>query len=271
MTLSMDSFSISTPQHTVGAATRGSGLFPISDSLFPPCQNPTGINLTSTLDALGNRLVLQDNYGVTSYTWDVQSRLVGILNPYNEATTMQWDALDREYHRVLANGCTASHTWDVAGRETLLENRNAAAVGLSIFTNTYSAVDNRLTVAELDGTLVTYGYDATSQLISEARSGANAYNISYVYDGNKNRLTEYSSGAATQYLYNAANEQILITPPTGAPTTQTFDAVGNLILQNTGGALTTQTWDGENRLTLRRRWTPPQQKRQRHAHRLHSG
>ena len=34
----------------------------------------------------------------------------------------------------------------------------------------------------------------------------------------------------------------------GAPTTQTFDPVGNLTIQNTGGALTTQTLSPENRL-----------------------
>ena len=92
----------------------------------------------------------------------------------------------------------------------------------------------RQSIHELDGTLVTFGYDAASQLILEQRSGAEAYNISYTYDPNKSRLTQSSSGAVTEYQYNAANEQILITPPTGAPTTQTFDAVGNLTLQNAG-------------------------------------
>ncbi len=94
-------------------------------------QNPTGINLTVTLDPVGNRLVLQDNYGVTTYTRDIQSRLTGILNPYNEQTTMQWDCLDRESHRVLANGGIISHTFDPAGRETLIQNRSAAGVSSS--------------------------------------------------------------------------------------------------------------------------------------------
>jgi len=71
-------------------------------------QNPTGINLTNTLDPLGNRLVLADPWGVTSYTWDAQSRLIGILNPLNEQTTIQWDPLNRESHRVLANGMAVS-------------------------------------------------------------------------------------------------------------------------------------------------------------------
>ena len=70
---------------------------------------------------------------------------------------MSYDPLDREQHRVLANGGTISHTWDPAGRETLIENRNAAGVGQFIATNSYSPTDNRLTVIELNNALTTYG------------------------------------------------------------------------------------------------------------------
>jgi YD repeat-containing protein len=65
-----------------------------------------------------------------------------------------------------------------------------------------------------------------------------------------NRLTKNDSGSVTNYSYNAANEQTLLTPPSGAPTTSTYDGSGNLTLENAGGALTTYTWDGENRLLL---------------------
>ena len=211
-------------------------------------QNPTGINLTNSLDPLGNRLVLQDNYGATTYTWDSQSRLLSIWNPLNERTTMSYDPLDREQHRILANGGTISHTWDAAGREILIENRNAAGVGQFIATNTYSPVDARLTVVELNNALTTYGYDASKQIISEARSGTYPYNTSYVYDPNGNRVQQYDSGALTQFTLNAANQLLVITPSSGPPTTQTFGAVGNMIGANTGGALTTQTWSGENRM-----------------------
>src|SRR5207245_1805264 len=84
--------------------------------------NPTGIILTSSLDGMGNRLTLQDIVGITSYSWDQQNRLQGMVNPYSERTTIQWDALDREMHKVLANGMAISHTYDPAGRELLLAN-----------------------------------------------------------------------------------------------------------------------------------------------------
>jgi RHS repeat-associated protein len=211
-------------------------------------QNPTGINLTYAFDAIDNRVTMQDIGGTTSYVYDAQSRNTVIVNPLNERTSIQYDGLDREYRRVLANGGSISHTWDAAGRETLIQNISAAGVAQAVFTNTYSATNNRLTVQELDGTRVTFGYDGASQLTLEQRNGAQAYNIGYSYDGNGNRLTQSNSGAVTAYQYNAANAQVLITPPTGAPTTQTFDPVGNLTIQNTGGALTTQTWSPENRM-----------------------
>src|SRR5580700_1759112 len=218
------------------------------DSRKISTQNPTGINLTSTLDPVGNRLVLQDNFGTTSYTWDTQSRLTGILNPLNEQTTIQWDPLSREQHRVLANGGAISHTFDAAGRETLLENRNAAGVGQAIFTNSYDPLSNRLSVIELDNTRVSFSYDQTSQLVTEARSGTYAYNRSYVWDGLGNRVQQYDSGVLTQRTFSAANEMLLIVPASGPPTTQVFDANGNLLTATTGSAISTNTWSAENRL-----------------------
>ena len=64
-----------------------------------------------------------------------------------------------------------------------------------------------------------------------------------------NRIEQYDSGVLTQNTFNAANELLVVTPPSGAATTNTFDANGNLTVANTGGAITTNTWDSEHRLT----------------------
>ncbi len=211
-------------------------------------QFPTGISLTNTFDGANNRLTQADPWGVTSNTYDLQIRLTGIVNPLNERTTILWDALNREQTKTLANGMVVNHLYDANGNELVLSNVNAVGAAIAVFTNTYSATNNRTTVLELDGTRVTFGYDATSQLTLEQRSGAQAYDIQYAYDPNGNRLTQTSSGAITNYKYNAANAQVLITPPTGAPTTQLFDPNGNLQTSITGSAATTNTWDAENRL-----------------------
>ena len=95
---------------------------------------------------------------------------------------------------------------------------------------------------------MTFAYDASYQLVNEQRDKTNAYNTSYTYDPVGNRTLKIDSGALTSYAYNQANEQVLLTPPSGPPTTSSYDANGNLTLENSGGALSTYTWDSENRL-----------------------
>ena len=116
-------------------------------------------------------------------------------------------------------------------------------------TASYDAVGNRIGVQELDGSRMAYAYDAGYQLVNEQRSGANAYNTTYVYDPLGNRLVKNDGGQLTTYSYNAGNELTLLQPPSGQPTTSTYDANGNLLTENAGGSLTTYTWDTENRLT----------------------
>ena len=87
---------------------------------------------------------------------------------------------------------------------------------------------NRLTVLELDGTRVTYTNDASYQLTREQRGGAHPIDDTLQYDGVGNRVSKVDASGTTTYQVNAANELVLTTPPTGAPTTSTWDAEGNL-------------------------------------------
>lgn len=163
--------------------------------------------LTYTFDAVGNRTLLTDIDGdLTTYTWNSNGQIIGIVNPFSERTTISYDALDRERHRVLGNGMALSHTFDQARRETLLANYFPDGPACAVFTNTYDAIGNRLGVLELDGSLVTYSYDASYQLVNEQRSGTTPYNTTYVYDGMGNRLVQNDSGVLTTYTYNIANE-----------------------------------------------------------------
>jgi RHS repeat-associated protein len=213
---------------------------------------PSGKTLTYAYDHNSNRTTLLDSDGgLTTYLYDVQSRLTTISNPFAELTTITYDPLDRESRRTLANGVVTSHTFDPAGRETVRTQVTPTGSGLTAYTATYDAADNRQSVAEIDGNRVTYSYDQSNQLLSEQRSGPVAVSTTYTYDGLGNRLTMTNPGSITTYSYNAANGLTLIAPSIGAATTITFDANGNTILENAGGSLTTYTWDGENRLISR--------------------
>ena len=65
---------------------------------------------------------------------------------------------------------------------------------------------------------------------------------------NGNRIQQYDSGVLTQGTFNKANQQTLISPASGPPTTQSYDPNGNLTLATTGSAVTTQTWSPDNKL-----------------------
>ena len=124
---------------------------------------------------------------------------------------------------------------------------------MSSFNYTYNPVGNRTQVVEADGDVLTLSYDPTYQLTNERRSGANSYNISYVYDAVGNRTLLVNNGVPTTNTYNAGNELVTSLASGGVTTnrtTNTYDGSGNLLTtQAPGNQWTTNTWDGENRLT----------------------
>jgi RHS repeat-associated protein len=211
---------------------------------------PTGRTLTYFYNSVRSRTgMLSPDSSLTSYLYDVQERLVGLTNGANQTSTLMWDVLDLRLKETLASGMTISHTYDPAGQETgrAIYKRDGAA--LAVYTATYDAVGNRLSVLEVDGVRVTYAYDVADQLLSELRSDpVSGYGASYQYDPVGNRLLKNEIGSVTTYTYNASNELTLIQPPGSSPTTLTWDANGNLSVVNAGGAVTTHTWDHENRL-----------------------
>ncbi|MDR3709287.1 MAG: RHS repeat-associated core domain-containing protein [Capsulimonadaceae bacterium] len=216
---------------------------------------PTRKTLAYGYDAVGNRTSLVDpDGGTTVYGYDAANNLTGIVDPYGDRTSIVYDALNREAARTMANGIVTTHTFDAAGNETV------RASSVAVYTATYDAVGNRLSVAEIESpstgsgsssSLVTYTYDSSYQLLTEQRTGPTPVNVSYSYDGLGNRMTKSDPMGLTSYAYNAANALTGSVAADGASTTNAYDANGNLILENANGTLTTFTWDGENRQTSR--------------------
>src|SRR6185295_14742776 len=103
---------------------------------------------------------------------------------------------------------------------------------------TLGPAGNRLSVAELSGRTVTYGYDDLYRLTSESVSGAASQNgaISYQYDAVGNRVQRNSTVPAipaTGLLNYDANDRTSTDP---------YDANGNLL--NAGSA--SNVYDFEN-------------------------
>jgi len=142
-------------------------------------------------------------------------------------------------------------TFDAAGREILRANLKPDGSALGVYTAGYDPIGNRLTVLDLDGTLVTHGYDALYRLVTDQRDGTYSFNRTYTYGEVGNRLTKSDSGALCTYGYDQA-DQLRRVGPWGSypyPTVWSSDANGNLVTENYVGNISNYTWDTENRLT----------------------
>ncbi len=221
---------------------------------------------TYSYDAVGNRSVMQiGDGGRFSYSYDAVNQLVSILTPYTEVTTLQYDSLGQETKRTLGNGSTISFVFDTVGRNTVIEARKSDGTLHAMYTASYDAAGNRVTVLENDGAMITYSYDNTYQLTNERRSGGNAYNSTYTYDASSNRATKVTSAGTWTYTSDAAVRLTTLKPPSGSintmtgacperstavPSSSRRDNNGNVTLEQIGAVRDTDTWDTQTRLKV---------------------
>ncbi|MGH7749156.1 MAG: hypothetical protein ACREQ5_30990, partial [Candidatus Dormibacteria bacterium] len=148
-------------------------------------------------------------------------------------------------------------------------NKNSGSTVLSSFAYTLDADGRRTSVSESDGSVVNYGYDWGSRLISEVRTGTNPYSYSYTLDAVGNRtsetlgstttsftldnddeLTGTSGGFTNSYSYNANGEQTGRTL-SGTANTLAFDYDGELTSITQGTNVTSFEYDALGRRTSR--------------------
>ena len=194
---------------------------------------PTGKTLTYAFDPIGNRIAAHRSRRRTHHL------LLGRQEPNDRHRLAlrrpdhHWPTMPSTANspRPWATGMLISHTYDPDGRETLLGNYHTGR-SLRVYTATYDPVGNRLTVPEIDKTLVTFAYDASYQLINEQRNRANAYNTTYTYDPVGNRTVKNDSGALTTMPTMRETSRSCSPRLPGLPTTSSYDANGNLTLEN---------------------------------------
>ena len=190
-------------------------------------SNPGGASMTYSYDALNRLHSATDVSGVTSYTYDAAGNLGSFAYP---------------------NGVLTNYSYNALNRLTSMQSTCATGVGcgapgsvLAGYTYTLVPSGNRVSVAELNGRNVQYGYDDLYRLTSEAVSGAPSGTngaISYTYDAVGNRVLRNSTLpaiSATGLLNYDSNDRISTDP---------YDANGNLLNAGVGSNL----FDFENRL-----------------------
>ncbi|MES2793028.1 MAG: RHS repeat-associated core domain-containing protein, partial [Planctomycetota bacterium] len=201
-------------------------------------------------DPLGRRQVLIDpDNGRTTYSYDAVGRMPRLVNSYDEITSFSYDAAGQEIGQVAANSTATTTIYDPAGRIARVAHLDVLASVVDQFDYSYDAAGRRTRVAEESGDVVTWTYDSTGQLLSEARSGANPYRTTYVYDPSGNRLAEETlAGGRTTSVYDSAN-RLLRSEALSGITTYTYDLAGNRrSLEEPSGDITTYTWNAQNQL-----------------------
>jgi len=112
------------------------------------------------------------------------------------------------------NGTSTWYTYDAARRVTRIEHRNPAGGVMLALAYQYHNNDLPSSITESGstagaGSTTTYAYDLLRRLTHEVRSGANGYDLTYVYDkgGNRTRKIEYRYNPEevlyrTEYTYD---------------------------------------------------------------------
>lgn len=188
--------------------------------------------------------------GLTSYAYDARNRLTQLVNLWNEITTYAYDALNREQNKVMANGVSVSHTYFPAGMENNRVYRNRSGVALANYTMAYDRLGRLTNQQELDGgTLEVMNYAAYYLGGEQCVNGAEPYSEqNYGFGGesgmppwlggnvtNKNVQISDSAFGISTYVYDGANALTSLQPYDGVQVNNSYDANGNLILENVGG------------------------------------
>lgn len=207
--------------------------------------------LNYTYDAAGNiHSLASTNVGGASmtYGYDALNRLNSVTDA-SGATTYSYDAVGNLNGYAYPNGVSTGYAYDPLNRLTSMQSTCAAGTGcapgsqVASYAYTLGAAGNRLSVAELNGRTVNYGYDDLYRLTSEnvvcgIAPGCASGNVSYQYDSVGNRLQRNSTLAAiaaTGLLNYDANDRTATDP---------YDANGNLL----NGGVGSNVYDFENHL-----------------------
>jgi RHS repeat-associated protein len=187
----------------------------------------------------GSRQTMTTPAGTFSYSYDAAGRPASMTNPFSETTTWSYQNNDWLATQTLANGATASYTYNALGQVTRLLNQLGGNTISDFSSITYDGAGNHKSItASIPGAtslsgVTDFTYDTKDQLTQESstRNGGFTDNFGYDTAGNP------TSFKGVTKSYNSNNQQ------TG--TGFSYDGNGNPTTYNG----TTLAFDPENRMT----------------------
>lgn len=203
-------------------------------------------------------------WGVSGY-WesreDPKGRLSGIVNPFGQTFSYEYDAAGQPLWQYNANNTQTRYQYDPRGRLSRLTHINSGGGILDDFSYSYDP-EGRL-LQELDSSFKqhNFAYDDFGQLIREEHPDLPGGVTRYFYDANGNR-TDVQRGSQHEYYRVDAADKLLWTNTAGntAPTANqaapyslfTYDDFGQLTRRDrkdaSGRRVHDFRWDGDGRL-----------------------
>ena len=201
--------------------------------------DPGDGELQFTYDPNGNQVAIQDAKGrTTTWAYDSLNRLVQRVSPGQHSTSYKYDSMDNLVQQVNPNGSTITFSYDELSRVTKLndvtftydaggnilevketdshlsfaydaldrvaEAKTLDTQGAAVTTLTYThdALGHRRQMADSEGGVTSYGYDAQGQLIELLTAAGDSFSQTYDPAG---RILEriYPNRAVADYQYDA--------------------------------------------------------------------
>jgi RHS repeat-associated protein len=190
-------------------------------------------------DPLGNR---------TSYVYDGYGRHVATIDPLGNRTTTVLNSLGEEVNEIDAGGNVTTFVYDALGRVT------QTITPLGTTTTTYDAVGDLTSQTDPLGRLITYSYDAVGNNIGQTwyNADSSVQNIlTFTYDADYNQLTAANNVGTYTMTYNSVGEVTTVQGLWSTLLTFTYDADGNRTgIQDNFGGVTTNSYDAVGNLML---------------------
>ncbi len=201
-----------------------------------------------------------------TYTYDPDGRLVSISDPFGEAVSRTYDALDRLIGAESRGGGETTIDRNAAGLPT-----EVTSPGSGTPTEITYDGSNRVTEVESETGTTTYTYDGAerapssvtnelnetttfdvndSTLLVDSMTDADGVTVEYRYNALRQlEETEDEYGNITSYTYDGVGRRVSTEMPSGATSTVDYDAAGRVWKETAAdGGLTTTTYDAAGRV-----------------------
>ncbi|MEJ8307391.1 RHS repeat-associated core domain-containing protein [Saccharibacillus sacchari] len=171
-----------------------------------------GRSTTYAYDAAGNISKFTDEAGSVSYQYDANGNILSVTGSDGKVLTRTFDALDRVETYTDGDGNTIGYAYDAAGQLTTLTYPDGKKVQYA-----YNAIGNLSTVTDWNGRVTSYDYDVNGRLISTNRANGTRETRLYDASGQLTSVAELNTDGSVR-----------------TETTYTYDAVGNIVQENSG-------------------------------------